>query len=65
MLFRFGKASAVFGWLLIIVGVWYMIAGGRGAYAGVPGSLPRIIVGLVAVVVGSSIVRWVRRAKPD
>lgn len=65
MLFRFGTATNVFGWLLIIAGIWYTIAGGRGAYAGVPGSLPRIIVGLVAVVVGSAIVRWVLRAKSE
>jgi hypothetical protein len=65
MLFRFGKASLVFGWILILVGIVYMVLGGRGAYAGIPGSLPRVVVGLVGVVVGSAIVRWTLRAKPE
>jgi hypothetical protein len=65
MLFRFGRAGVVFGWILILAGIWYMIAGGRGAYAGIPGSLPRIVVGLVGVVVGSAIVRGTLRAKAE
>lgn len=65
MLLRFGRATAVFGWLLVIAGIMYLAVGGRGAVHGTPGSLPRILVGLVAVVVGSSIVRWTRRAKPQ
>jgi hypothetical protein len=63
MLLRFGKATAVFGWLLILAGVAYMAVGVQGAVGGIPGSLPRILVGLVAVVVGSSILRWVRRTR--
>jgi hypothetical protein len=59
---RFGKVGLGLGWLLIAMGITYLALGGRGAVAHVPGSLPRIIVGLVAVVVGSSIVRWARRA---
>jgi hypothetical protein len=62
MLDRFGKAALVFGWLLIVVGIVYLVLGGRGAVAQIPGSLPRAVVGLVAVVVGSSIVRWAKRA---
>jgi hypothetical protein len=65
MLFRFGKAALVFGWLLIVMGIAYLALGGRGAVAQIPGSLPRVVVGLVAVVVGSSIVRWVKRAGPE
>ncbi len=57
---RFGKAGFVLGWLLIALGITYLALGGRGAAAQVPGSLPRIIVGLVAVVVGSSIVHWAK-----
>ncbi len=62
MLFRFGKASLVFGWLLIVVGIAYLAVGGRGAFAQTPGSIPRAVVGLVAIVVGSSIVRWAKRS---
>ena len=65
MLFHFGRAATAFGWLLIVVGIVYVAVGGRGALAGVPGSLPRILVGLVGVVVGSSIVRWAKRARSE
>jgi hypothetical protein len=62
MLFHFGRATAAFGWLLTVAGVAYVVVGGRETLAGTEGSLPRLLVGLVAVVVGSSIVRWVKRA---
>jgi xanthosine utilization system XapX-like protein len=65
MLLRFGKATVVFGWFLILVGIVYVAIGIRDAVGGIPGSLARMLVGLVAVVVGSSIVRWARRARPD
>jgi hypothetical protein len=60
--YRFGKASAGLGWLLVVVGIPYIALGMRAALGGIAGSLARILVGLVAVVVGSSIVRWARRA---
>jgi hypothetical protein len=63
MPYRFGKATAGFGWLLLLVGIGYLALGFRGALGGIPGSLPRMLVGLIAVVVGSSIVRWARRAR--
>jgi hypothetical protein len=63
MPFRFGKATAAFGWLLTLVGIAYLAIGVRDAVAGIAGSLPRMLVGLVAVVIGSSIVRWARRAR--
>jgi xanthosine utilization system XapX-like protein len=50
---------------LILVGIVYLVMGFRGAVGGMPGSLPRMLVGLAAVVVGSSIVRWVRRARSE
>ena len=65
MLFRFDRSGVVLGWILILAGIVYVVLGGRGAVAGIPGSLPRVVVGLVGVVVGSAIVRWARRAKPD
>jgi hypothetical protein len=63
MPYRFSKTTAVFGWLLILVGIAYLAIGVRDALGGIPGSLARMLVGLVAVVVGSSIVRWARRAR--
>jgi hypothetical protein len=62
MLFHFGRATAALGWLLTLAGMAYVVAGGRETLAGTEGSLPRLLVGLVAVVVGSSIIRWVKRA---
>ena len=62
MVFRSRRATAVFGWLLLLAGVAYLVVGGRGALVQTPGSFPRVVVGLVAVVVGSSIVGWARRA---
>jgi hypothetical protein len=63
MPYRFGKNTAVFGWLLILAGILYLAIGFRDALGGIPGFLARMLVGLVAVVVGSSIVRWARRAR--
>jgi uncharacterized membrane protein HdeD (DUF308 family) len=63
MPYRFGKNTAVFGWLLILAGILYLAIGFRDALRGIPGFLARMLVGLVAVVVGSSIVRWSRRAR--
>jgi xanthine/uracil permease len=54
-------ASALFGWLVLVAGVAYILAGTYGALSAVPGSVPRVVVGLVAVVVGSSVIRWARR----
>jgi len=65
MLFRVGRSTYLFGWLLTLAGIAYLVVGGRGAIAETPGSLPRIVIGLVAVVLGSSIVRWAKRGRPD
>jgi hypothetical protein len=65
MLFRTGRATTLFGWLLILAGLAYLVVGGRGALTNTPGSLPRVLTGLVAVVVGSSIVRWAKRGSPE
>jgi xanthosine utilization system XapX-like protein len=62
MPYHFSRATAGFGWILVILGIAYVALGIRDALGGTPGSLARILVGLVAVVVGSSIVRWARRA---
>jgi xanthosine utilization system XapX-like protein len=63
MLFHFGRAFLVLGWILTIAGVIYVLLSLRNT-AGITGASPALLlIGLVAVVVGSSIVRWVRRAK--
>ena len=61
MLFHFGRAFLVLGWILTIAGIAYLILG-LGRVAGVPGASPALLLsGLAAVVVGSSWIRWVRR----
>ena len=65
---RAAPSSALFGWLLLLAGIAYILLGAYGTMAETPGSLPRVVVGLVAVVAGSSVVRWARRAadrQPD
>jgi xanthosine utilization system XapX-like protein len=63
MLFHFGRAFLVLGWILTIAGVIYVLMSLRHM-AGVAGASPALLlIGLVAVVVGSSIIRWVRRAR--
>jgi hypothetical protein len=61
MVFRFGKLVLVFGWFLIVMGIVYLALGGRDAIAHMSGSLPRIVMGLEAILVGSAIVVWVKR----
>jgi hypothetical protein len=59
---RVAPSSALFGWLLLLAGIVYILLGAYGTMAEAPGSLPRVVIGLVAVVAGSSVVRWARRA---
>ena len=61
MVFRFGKLVLVFGWFLIVTGIVYLAQGGRDALGQMPGSLPRIVMGLEAVVVGGAIIVWLKR----
>jgi hypothetical protein len=57
-----GRGTIVFGWLLTLLGIAYLASGAWSAFTVTPGGWPRIVVGLVAVVVGSSILRWAGRA---
>jgi xanthine/uracil permease len=59
---RPSPSSAVFGWLLLVAGIVYILFGTYGALSATAGSLPRVVVGLVAVVVGSSVIRWAKRS---
>jgi xanthosine utilization system XapX-like protein len=58
---RAAPSSSLFGWLLLLAGIVYILLGAYGAMAQAPGSLPRVVVGLVAIVAGSSVVRWAKR----
>lgn len=63
MFIRLGPSAAVLGWLLLILGIAYVLYGTYGTLSATPGSLPRIVTGLVGVVVGTSILRWVQRSR--
>ncbi|HEY7682146.1 MAG TPA: hypothetical protein VH879_05850 [Gemmatimonadales bacterium] len=60
---RLGPSWAIFGWLLLLAGIAYILFGTYGAMSSAPGSLPRVVIGLCAVVVGSSVIRWAKRAE--
>jgi hypothetical protein len=64
MLFRFGPVHRAAGWLLTLLGLIALIAGGRGYITGVPVRPGWVIGGLIAIVGGTALVRWTRRARP-
>src|SRR5215213_3464544 len=45
MPYRFGKATAAFGWLLVVVGIAYVALGVRDSFGGVPGYQARHLRG--------------------
>jgi hypothetical protein len=65
MLFRFGRLHRAAGWLLTLLGVLALAVGGRGYLTRGPVRLGWVLGGLIAIVVGTALVRWARRAHPD
>ena len=65
MLFRFGPAHRAVGWLLTLLGLVALVAGGRGYLSGTVVRPGWVIGGLIAVVSGTALVRWARRARSD
>ena len=65
MLFRFGSVHRVVGWLLTLFGLIALAAGGRGYMTGATVRPGWILGGLIAIVAGTALVRWARRARPD
>lgn len=64
MLFRFTSVHSAIGWLLTLVGLVALAVGGRG-YLTQGGVRPGWVVGgLVAMVAGTALVRWAKRARP-
>ena len=63
MLFRFGSVHHAAGWLLALFGLVVLAAGGRGYLTGAPVRPGWVIGGLFAIVAGTALVRWVRRAR--
>jgi len=65
MLFRFGSVHRALGWLLTLLGLAALAAGGRGYMTGTSIRPGWVVWGLAAIVVGTALVRWARRARPD
>ena len=63
MMLRFPRAFLFIGWLLTIGGVLYIALGLRAMRTGEAGLTPLLLIGLVAVVVGTSVIRWARRER--
>jgi hypothetical protein len=65
MLFRFGALHLALGWLLTVAGLIAVGVGGRGYMTGAPVRPGLVLGGLIAIVGGTSLVRWARRARPE
>jgi hypothetical protein len=65
MLFRFGAVHRVLGWILTAVGVAILGLASRGYLLGGQLRGEWVVAGLLAIVAGTSLVRWARRARPD
>jgi hypothetical protein len=65
MLFRFGSVHGAMGWLLALLGLVALGVGGRGYITGAAVRPGWVLGGLIAIVVGTALVRWVKRARPD
>lgn len=64
MIFRFGQAHRAAGWLLTLFGLIAVAVGGRGYLTGAAVQPGWVIGGLIAVVAGTALIRWARRARP-
>jgi hypothetical protein len=65
MLFRFGPVHRAVGWLLTLLGLGALAVGGRGYMTGAAVRPGWALGGLIAIVAGTALVRWARRARPD
>jgi hypothetical protein len=63
MLFPFGGWHRGFGWLLSLVGLLALAAGGRGYLTGSPVREGWVVGGLIALVGGTALIRWAERAR--
>lgn len=58
---RFNSLFRVGAWVLVVAGICYLYLGARGALGGSRVWAPLAIVGVAAVAVGTSLLRWFRR----
>jgi hypothetical protein len=65
MLFHFGAVHRVLGWLLTVAGLAVLVVAARGYLMGGQMRGEWALAGLLAIVAGTSVIRWARRARPD
>jgi hypothetical protein len=65
MLFQFGAVHRVLGWVLTVAGVAVLVVAARGYLLGETMRGESMLAGLLAIVAGTSMIRWARRARPD
>jgi hypothetical protein len=63
MNFHFNRLFRVAAWLLVVGGIWYLYLGARGALDGSRPWMPLVVVGVAALAVGTSLLRWFLRAR--
>jgi hypothetical protein len=62
MTFRFNRLFRIGAWLLVAAGIGYLYVGVRRVLMGATPWAPLVIVGVAAVAVGTSLLRWFQRA---
>jgi hypothetical protein len=65
MLFRFGWVHRSVGWLLTLIGLVALTVGGRSYWIEAAVRPGWVVSGLIAIVVGTALVRWSKRARQD
>ena len=65
MLFRFGSAHWILGWLLTVLGLVALALAGHGYWSGATVRPGWVVGALFGIVAGTAIVRWAKRVGPD
>jgi hypothetical protein len=65
MRFRVGSVHWILGWLLTILGVAAFVLGVRGYWTGEAVRPGWVLGGLLGIVAGTALVRWVRRTRSE
>ena len=60
MTFQFSRLFRIGAWVLVAAGVCYLYLGARSAIGGAPAWVPLVVVGVAAMAVGTSLLRWIR-----
>ena len=58
---RYARGFRLAGWLLTLGGIAYIALGAAGLANGTAPTWPPFLLGLIAIVVGTALVRWSRR----